>query len=138
MVNPWSDETRADVLNVVFERLWIVDSAWQVMLYQVGRAVAFERPAPFANRVLAAATSDELLVEVCWSVEGWADSDSVPLLVDLVRSDRSIAVKRQALMTLLHTQHACVPAILSEVAAWVPAPPQEQELVAFIHKLQHN
>jgi hypothetical protein len=138
MMNTWSDETRTDVLNTVFERLRTVHSKWQVMLYQVGRAVAFERPARFANRVLAAGGSDELLVEVCWSVEGWTDSDSVPLLVDLVRSDRSVAVKRQALMTLLHTQHACVPAILSEVAAWVPASPQEQELVAFIHELQHN
>lgn len=136
IMETWSDETRADVLDTVFERLWIVDSEQQVMLYQVGRAVASERPAPFANRVLAVGGPDELLVEVCWSVDGWADSASVPLLVDLVRSDRSIAVKRQALMTLLQTRNACVPAIMSEVAAWAPASPEEQELVAFIRELQ--
>lgn len=137
IMDTWSDETRADVLDTVFERLWSIDSEEQVMLYQVGRAVASDRPAPFANRVLAAGGPDELLLEVCWSVDGWADSASVPLLVDLVRSDRSIAVKRQALMTLLLTRHTCVPAVMSEVADWAPVSLEEQEFVAFIHELEH-
>lgn len=106
------------------------------MLYQVGRGIVLERPAPFANRVLAAGGPDALLAEVCWSIEGWADTASVPLLVDLVRSERSVSVRRQALLALLLTQDGCVPAVLAEVAAWTPTSPEEQELVEFVRELQ--
>ncbi len=131
----WSDERRAGVLNIGFERLRTVDPDQQVLLYQVGRAVAAERPVPFANRVLAEGGSDALLAEVCWSVNGWAGTSTVPLMLDLVRSERSIAVKRQALLTLIFTRDACVPALLAEVVTWAPDSPETQELLAFVRSL---
>lgn len=135
-IEAWSHETRTQVLDTIFDRLWIAEPELQVMLYQVGRGIVHERPAPFANRVLTVGGSDALLAEVCWSIEGWADAASVPLLVNLVRSERSLLVRRQALLALLFTQDACVPAVLAEVAAWTPTSPEEQELVEFVRELQ--
>ncbi|MDR6221555.1 hypothetical protein [Deinococcus soli (ex Cha et al. 2016)] len=137
-MDAWSDKTRAGVLAAVFGRLSTAEPELQIMLYQVGRTVVAERPAPFANRVLAAGGPDALLTEVCWSIDGWADAASVPLLMALVRSDRGIGVKRHALLTLLQTRDAGVPSMLAEVAAWKLDSPEGKELVTFVRELQRN
>lgn len=134
----WPDTIRTAVLDTVIQRLPTTDTETQVMLYQVGRALAHAQPLPFANRVLTTGGPDALLAEVCWSTQGWADATSVPLLVALVRSDRTVPVKRQALLILLFTQDAIVPSLIDDQAARIPASPEERELVEFARELQQG
>lgn len=134
----WPDDIRAAVLDTVINRLPVKDADEQVALYQVGRALAHAEPAPFANRVLIAGGSDALLAEVCWSIQGWADATSVPLLMSLVRSGRTTPVIRQALLALLFTRHVDVPGILAEVAAQPPTSPEERELIELAQELQQD
>lgn len=134
----WPDTIRTAVLDTVIQRLPTTDTETQVMLYQVGRALTHDQPVPFANRVLTTGASDALLAEVCWSIEGWADATSVPLLVTLIFSNWSTSVKRQALLTLLFTQDAIVPSLIDDLAARIPASPEEQGLVEFARELQQG
>lgn len=132
------DNIRAAVLDTVIQRMLDASPERQVKLYQVGRALMHAQPVSFANRVLAAGGSDALLAEVCWSTQGWADATSVPLLIALVRSDRSTSVKRQALLTLLFTQDPIVPALIDDLAAGDPISPEERELVQLARELQQG
>jgi len=131
-------DTRDAVLDTVIQRMLDASPEGQVTLYQVSRALVHAQPVPFANRVLAAGGSDALLAEVCWSTQGWAGATSVPLLIALVRSDRSISVKRQALLTLLFTQDPIVPALIDDLAAGDPISPEERELVQLARELQQG
>lgn len=134
----WPNDTRDAVLDTVIHRMLDASPEGQVTLYQVGRALVHAQPVSFANRVLAAGGSDALLTEVCWSTQGWADATSVPLLIALVRSDRSTSVKREALLTLLFTQDATLPALIDDLAAGDPISLEERELVQLARELQQG
>lgn len=134
----WPIDTRAAVLDTVIQRMLDASPEGQVTLYQVGRALMHAQPVPFANQVLAVGGSDALLAEVCWSIQGWADDTSVPLLIALVRSGQSTSVKRQALLTLLFTQDPVVPALIDDLAAGDPSSPEERELVQLARELQQG